>query len=173
MIFHTRYRPQQVHPSVFIATGAVVVGDVLLDQDASVWFNAVLRGDTETLHIGAGTNIQDGAILHADPGYPTIIGTGCTVGHRAIVHGAQVGDNTLVGMGAILLNGVEVGANCIIGAGALLTQHKTFPAGSMILGSPAKVVRELTDDEIRANQSSAASYVLKAKAFKEEQHSSC
>ena len=173
MIFHTRYRPQQVHPSVFIATGAVVVGDVLLDQDASVWFNAVLRGDTETLHIGAGTNIQDGAILHADPGYPTIIGTGCTVGHRAIVHGAQVGDNTLVGMGAILLNGVEVGANCIIGAGALLTQHKPFPAGSMILGSPAKVVRELTDDEIRANQSSAASYVLKAKAFKEEQHSSC
>ena len=164
--FHTQFRPEQVHPSVFIAAGAAVVGDVTLAQDASVWFNAVLRGDTEALVIGAGTNIQDGAILHADPGYPTIIGAGCTVGHRAIVHGARVGDNSLVGMGAILLNGVVVGENCIIGAGALLTQGKEFPSGALILGSPAKMVRELTADEITANRASATGYMQKAKAFK-------
>ena len=163
--FHTQFRPEQVHSSVFIAAGAVVVGDVTLTQDVSVWFNAVLRGDTEALVIGAGTNIQDGAILHADPGYPTIIGTGCTVGHRAIVHGARVGDNSLVGMGAILLNGVVVGENCIIGAGALLTQGKIFPSGALILGRPAKMVRDLTADEITANRASAAGYIQKAKAF--------
>src|SRR5690606_784151 len=106
------------------------------------------------LIIGAGSNIQDGAVLHADPGYPTIIGAGCTVGHGAIVHGAQVGDNTLVGMGAILLNGVVIGPNCIIGAGALLTQGKIFPANSLILGSPAKVIREVTEDEIAGNHAS-------------------
>ncbi len=167
MSFHTRPRPEQIHPTVFLAQGAVVIGDVTLEQDCSVWFNAVLRGDTEALRIGAGTNLQDGAILHADPGYPTIIGQGCTVGHRAIVHGAQVGDNTLVGMGAILLNGVHVGENCIVGAGALLTQDKTFSAGSLILGTPAKVIRELTPDEIAANRASAAGYIQKARAFKE------
>lgn len=169
LIFHTQFRPQQVHPSAFIAAGAVVVGDVTLAHDVSVWFNAVLRGDTELLIISAGTNIQDGAVLHADPGYPTTIGAGCTVGHRAIVHGARVGDNTLVGMGAILLNGVVVGENCIIGAGALLTQGKDFPSGSLILGSPAKVVREVTADEISANRASAAGYVQKAQAFKASQ----
>jgi carbonic anhydrase/acetyltransferase-like protein (isoleucine patch superfamily) len=164
--FHTQFRPEQVHPSVFIAPGAVVVGDVTLAQDVSVWFNAVLRGDTELLIISVGTNIQDGAILHADPGYPTTVGAGCTIGHRAIVHGARVGDNTLVGMGAILLNGVIVGENCIVGAGALLTQGKEFPPGSLIVGSPAKVIRELTADEISSNRASAVGYVQKAKAFK-------
>ncbi len=164
--FHTQFRPEQVHPSVFIAAGAVVVGDVTLAHDVSVWFNAVLRGDTELMIISAGTNIQDGAVLHADPGYPTIVGVGCTVGHRAIVHGARVGDNSLVGMGAILLNGAVVGENCIIGAGALLTQDKIFPPGSLILGSPAKVVRELTADEISENRARAVGYVQKAQAFK-------
>src|SRR5690606_26981522 len=147
------------------AAGAVVVGDVTLAQDVSVWFNAAPRGDTEALVISAGTNIQDGAILHADPGYPTVIGTGCTVGHRAIVHGARVGDNTLVGMGAILLNGVEVGENCIIGAGALLTQGKVFEPGSLILGSPARAIRALTPAEIAASRASAADYTRKARAF--------
>jgi carbonic anhydrase/acetyltransferase-like protein (isoleucine patch superfamily) len=167
MKFHTRLRPEQIHPSVFVASGAVVVGDVTLAKDASVWFNAVLRGDTEALIIGAGTNIQDGAIVHADPGYPTMIGTGCTIGHRAIVHGARVGNNTLVGMGAILLNGVEVGENSIVGAGALLTQNKTFPAGMLILGSPAKIVRELTAVEILTNRQCATEYIQKARAFRE------
>lgn len=166
MTYQTAFRPQQVHESVFIAQGAVVVGDVTLAEQASVWFNAVLRGDTEKLIIGTGSNIQDGTVLHADPGYPTIIGAGCTVGHGAIVHGAQVGDNTLVGMGAILLNGVVVGANCIIGAGALLTQGKIFPANSLILGSPAKVIRDVTEDEIAGNHASAEGYMQKARAFK-------
>lgn len=167
MTFHTQFRPDQVHDSVFIAPGAVVVGDVTLAQDANVWFNAVLRADTEALRIGARTNIQDGAILHADPGYPTIIGRDCTIGHGAIVHGAQIGDNTLIGMGAILLNGVSVGENCIVGAGALLTQGKSYPAGTLILGSPAKIIRDLQPEEIEANRHAAAEYVAKGRAFKQ------
>lgn len=166
MTVHTTFRPEQVDASVFIAQGAVVVGDVTLKQNASVWFNAVLRGDIEPIAIGADTNIQDGAVLHGDPGFPVVIGTGCTIGHQAIVHGAQVSDNTLVGMGAILLNGVSVGPNCIIGAGALLTQGKQFPANSLILGSPARVVRELSPEEIAANRISAQNYSHKAQAFK-------
>lgn len=165
-MFDTRQHPEQIDASVFIAPGAVVVGNVTVAANASIWFNAVLRGDTEAISIGAGTNIQDGAILHADPGYPARIGAGCTVGHGAIVHGAQVGDNTLIGMGAILLNGVVVGENCVIGAGALLTQGKIFPPGSLILGSPAKISRELKPEEIEANRRSAEGYVQKASAFK-------
>ena len=167
-MYHTQFRPGQIHPSVFIARGVVIVGDVTLAEDASVWFNAVLRGDTDALTIGARTNIQDGCIFHADPGYPTVVGAGCTIGHRAIIHGAQVGDNTVIGMGAILLNGVVVGENSIVGAGALLTQGKIWPPGSLILGSPAKVSRELTPDEIDSNRQSAKGYVEKALAFKTE-----
>lgn len=167
MPFQTTFRPEQTHSSVFIATGAMVVGDVTLAQDVNVWFNAVLRADTEALSIGTRTNIQDGAILHADPGYPTIIGRGCTIGHGAIVHGARIGDNALIGMGAILLNGVVVGENCIVGAGALLTQGKTFPPDTLILGSPAKVIRELKADEIAGNRNAAEGYVEKAQAFKQ------
>lgn len=162
------FRPEQAHPSVWIASGAVVVGDVHLAENVSVWFNAVIRGDTETLRIGAGSNIQDLSMLHADPGFPVNIGEGVTVGHRAIVHGATIGDNTLIGMGAILLNGVDIGENCIVGAGALLTQGKSFPAGSLILGSPAKVVRDLTDDDRQMIQFSALHYVEKAKQYRDE-----
>ncbi len=158
--------PGQIDPSVFIAAGAIIVGDVTIGENASIWFNAVLRGDTEALNIGAGSNIQDGAVLHADPGYPTIIGAGCTIGHGAIVHGARLGDNTMVGMGAILLNGATVGPDCIIGAGALLTQDKIFPEGSLILGSPAKIIRPVTANEILANRDSAAGYIQKARSFK-------
>jgi carbonic anhydrase/acetyltransferase-like protein (isoleucine patch superfamily) len=166
MTFHTQFQPTQVHNTVFIAPGAVIVGDVTLAEEVNVWFNAVLRADTEALRIGAGTNIQDGAILHADPGYPTVIGRGCTIGHGAIIHGAQIGDNTLIGMGAILLNGVHVGQNCIVGAGALLTQGKIYPPGTMILGSPAKIIRDVKPEEIEANRHAAAEYVQKGHAFK-------
>lgn len=165
-MFHTTFRPEQIHPSVFIAAGAVIVGDVTLAQEVSVWFNAVLRGDTEALTVGAGSNIQDGCIFHADPGYPITIGQNCTIGHRAIVHGAQVGDNCVIGMGAILLNGALVGDDSIVGAGALVTQGKIFPPRSLILGSPAKTVRELTADEIADNLQSASGYVEKACAFR-------
>jgi carbonic anhydrase/acetyltransferase-like protein (isoleucine patch superfamily) len=165
--FNTLFRPQQLHISAFMARGAVIIGDVTLDENVSVWFNAVLRGDTEPIHIGAGTNIQDGCVLHVDPGFPVRVGVGVTVGHRAIVHGATLGDDTLIGMGAVLLNGVVVGENCIVGANSLLTQGKVFPAGTLIMGSPAKVVRDLTADEIASNKRSAATYVRRAKAFRD------
>lgn len=143
-----------------------MVGDVTLEEEVSVWFNAVLRGDSAPLRVGAGSNVQDGAVMHADPGFPALVGPGCTIGHNAIVHGARVGRNTLVGMGAILLNGVSVAADCIVGAGALLTQGAQFPAGSLILGSPARVVRELGAAEIEANRAGARAYVAKAAAFR-------
>ena len=163
------WRPELVAASVFIAPGAVVIGHVTLESEVSVWFNAVLRGDTAPLHIGAGSNIQDGAVLHADPGDPAYVGAGCTIGHNAIVHGARVGDNSLVGMGAILLNGVAVGADCLIGAGALLTPGVRFAPGSLILGSPAQRIRALTPAEIAANRDSARNYVAKAAAFRHAQ----
>ena len=164
--YNTTFHPEKVHSSVWIAEGAVVVGDVTLHANANIWFTAVLRGDIESLTIGENTNIQDGAVCHADPDYPLIIGKGVTVGHRAIVHGARVGDNSLIGMGAILLNGATIGDNCIVGAGALVTQNKVFPDNSLILGSPAKLVRELTPEEIEINRQSASHYVTKAQAFK-------
>ncbi len=164
-MFHTRYRPEQLHPSVFVAQGAVIVGDVHLGENASVWFGAVLRGDTEPIRIGAGTNIQDGAILHVDPGFPLSVGRDVTVGHGAIIHGAQVGDNTLVGIRSVLLNGVVVGENCIVGACSLLTQGKVFAPGMLIMGTPAKVVRPLTPEEIEQNRISAQTYVRRAQAF--------
>ena len=160
------FEAEKAHPSVWIAPGAVVVGDVHLAEEVSVWFNAVMRGDTETLHVGARSNIQDLSMLHADPGFPVIIGEDCTIGHRVIVHGAKIGDRTLIGMGAILLNGVEVGEECLVGAGALLTQGKKFPPRSLILGSPAKVVRELTDADLQSIAESSAHYVAKSKQYR-------
>lgn len=160
------FRPSQAHESVFIATGAIVVGDVHLAEDVSVWFNAVIRGDTDTLRIGARSNIQDLTMIHADPGYPVTIGTDVTVGHRAIIHGATIGNRTLIGMGAILLNGVVVGEECIVGAGALLTTGKVFPPRSLILGSPAKVVRSVSDEDLAMIDAGAAHYVEKAQAYK-------
>ncbi|MCQ3929522.1 MAG: gamma carbonic anhydrase family protein [Chloroflexi bacterium] len=164
-MFDTQVRPNQIHPSTFIASGAVIVGDVTLAELTSVWFNAVLRGDTTPITIGARSNIQDGAILHADPGFPAEIGEGVTVGHGAIVHGAKIGNNTVIGMGAILLNGAVVGENCIVGAGALITEGKIFPSGVLILGNPGRVVRELTEDDINRNYLSAETYVMRSRAF--------
>lgn len=159
------FQAEKAHPTAWIAPGAVVVGDVYLEEEVSVWFNAVIRGDTETLRIGAGSNIQDLSMLHADPGFPVIIGENCTIGHRVIVHGAKIGNGSLIGMGAILLNGVEVGEQCLVGAGALLTQGKKFPPRSLILGSPAKVVRELNDADLQMIAMSSAHYVEKAKQY--------
>ncbi len=165
--YHTSFQPDLIHPSAFIARGAVVVGAVTLGANASVWFNAVLRGDSESLNIGAGSNIQDGAVCHADPGLPLIIGEGVTVGHRAIVHGAHVGLNSLIGMGAIIMNGAHIGTDCLVGAGALVTEGVVFPARSLILGMPAQLVRPVTDEEIAMMRRTAAEYVEKARAFKE------
>ena len=152
----------ELAPSAWVAPGAFVVGDVHLGEDCSVWYGAVLRGDTEPIRIGARTNVQDGCVLHADPGFPATVGEGCVVGHNAVVHGCEVGDGCLIGMGAKILNGAVLQGDCLVGAGALITEGKRFEAGSLIVGSPARVVRLLTDDEKRALRVSAEHYAAKA-----------
>lgn len=164
----TTFRPEQVHPSVFLAAGAVVVGDVTIEEDASIWFCAVLRGDTEPIHIGRGSNVQDGAVLHADPGCPCRIGRNVTIGHRAIVHGAIVEDGVTVGMGAIVLNRALIGAGSLIGAGALVTEDAVIPPGSLVLGVPGKVKRALEPEEITRHQHGAEHYIAAAKEYREQ-----
>jgi carbonic anhydrase/acetyltransferase-like protein (isoleucine patch superfamily) len=138
-----------IEPSAFIATGAVVLGDVHLGRDSSVWYNAVLRGDTDRITVGDGTNIQDLSMLHADPGVPCAVGRRVTVGHRVILHGCTVEDDCLIGMGAILLNRVHVGAGSVVGAGALLTEGTVVPPGSLVVGVPGRVIRQV-DEATRA-----------------------
>jgi carbonic anhydrase/acetyltransferase-like protein (isoleucine patch superfamily) len=140
------HRPK-VGGKIFLAEGARVIGRVTMGKGANVWFNAVLRGDVETLEIGEYTNIQDGAVLHADPGFPVKLGRHVTVGHQAILHGCEIGDETLVGMGAIIMNGVKIGRQCLIGAGSLITEKFSAPDGSLIYGSPAKIIRPLNRTE--------------------------
>ena len=135
-MLNTTFHPEQIDPTCWIAPGAVVVGDVTLEALVSVWFHASLRGDTTPVHVKTRSNIQEGAVFHADPGYPCLVGEGVTVGHGAILHGCTVGDNVTVGMGCILMNGVVVGENTVIGAGAMLTQGKAYPPGVLILGAP-------------------------------------
>ena len=148
--------------SVFACPGAAIVGDVTLGKNVNVWYNAVLRGDDGAIKVGDNTNVQDCAVLHEE----TTVGSGCTIGHGAIVHGCTVGDNVLIGMGTISLNGAKIGDNCVIGAGALVTGKMDAPAGSMILGSPAKVVRPLTEAEIEGNRGSARGYLHAAELYR-------
>ena len=156
------YQMRKTDENVMIAEGASVVGDVTLAKGVSIWYNAVLRGDEGAITVGENTNIQDGAILHEE----THVGAGCTVGHNAIVHGCTVGDNVLIGMGAIVLNGARIGNDCIVGAGALVTGKMDAPAGSMILGSPAKIVRQLTEAEIEGNRESCRGYLHAAELYR-------
>lgn len=149
------YKLRQTDESVLICEGARVSGDVTLGKGVSIWYNAVLRGDDGAITVGENTNIQDCAVLHEE----TRVGAGCTIGHGAVVHGCTIGDNVLIGMGAIVLNGAKIGDDCIVGAGALVTGKMDAPAGSMILGSPAKVVRPLTEEEIASNRHSAEGYL--------------
>lgn len=161
--------PQTAGPdSYWVAPGAHVIGDVRLGRDVGIWFGAVLRGDRETLSIGEGTNIQEHVMIHADPGFPAVIGAGVTIGHRAIVHGCSIGDGSLIGMGATILNGAKIGRNCLIGAGALVTEGKEIPDGSLVMGAPAKVVRALDEAALAGLQASAANYVQNWKRFAAE-----
>jgi carbonic anhydrase/acetyltransferase-like protein (isoleucine patch superfamily) len=149
----------------WIAPDAQVMGQVTLGPDASVWFGAVIRGDNHPIVIGARTNIQDGSILHTDEGVPLVLGEGVTVGHRAVLHGCRIEDNVLIGIGATVLNGAVVGRDSLVGAHALITEGKSFPPRSMILGAPAQVRRPLSDDEVEMLRWSAAHYVENARRF--------
>ena len=152
----------------WIAPDAHVIGAVTLGADVGVWFGAVLRGDNDPIAIGDATNIQESVMVHTDIGFPVTIGSGCTIGHHAIIHGCEIGDNSLVGMGATILNGVKIGNNCLVGANALVTEGKIFPDNSLIVGSPARVVRTLDDNAIMRLRLSAASYVENWKRFKRD-----
>ncbi len=151
-----------IDKSVFIAPGAQIVGDVSLGKNSGVWYNAVVRGDSRKITVGSGTNIQDLAVLHVDKDYTLSVGDNVTIGHSAIVHGCTVGSNVLIGMGAIIMNGARVGDNCIIGAGALVTENMVIPDGMMAYGSPAKVIRELTEKEMNEITANAELYVRHA-----------
>jgi carbonic anhydrase/acetyltransferase-like protein (isoleucine patch superfamily) len=144
-----------------------VMGNVVLAEDSSVWFGAVLRGDTETITVGKGSNIQDGSVLHADVGFPLTLGDNVTVGHQVMLHGCTIGDETLIGIGATVLNGAKIGKNCLVGARALVTEGKEFPDGSMIFGSPAKVVRSLTPEQIEGLRRSAQHYTENAERYRQ------
>ncbi len=152
---------------VWVAPSADVIGDARLGEGASVWFGAVIRADNTPILVGARTNIQEGAMLHSDPGAPLTIGEGCTVGHHAILHGCTIGSNVLVGMGATILNNAVIGENCLIGANALVTEGKVFPAGSLIVGAPAKAVRDLPPEAIAGLKMSAAAYATRQRVYAE------
>jgi carbonic anhydrase/acetyltransferase-like protein (isoleucine patch superfamily) len=149
----------------FIADNATIIGSVRLGASASVWFNCVLRGDNDWLIVGERSNIQDGSVLHTDPGLELVVGSGVTVGHKVMLHGCTIGDNSLIGIGSTVLNGAKIGSNCIVGAHALVTEGKEFPDGSLILGAPARVVRELDAGEIEMVRKSADIYVENAARF--------
>lgn len=153
--------------SIWIAPDASVIGRVSLGVEVGIWFGAVLRGDNEQITIGARSNVQEHTMMHTDPGFALTVGEGCTIGHRALLHGCTVGDNTLIGMGAIVLNGAKIGRNCLVGAGALVTEGKEFPDNSLIVGSPARVVRELDARAVERLRLSAQVYVANAKRFRD------
>lgn len=157
----------QIHPSAWVAPGAVVIGNVVIEEGASVWFNAVLRGDNERMTIGPRCNVQDGCVLHSDPGFPLTLQEDVTLGHAAIVHGCTVGAGALIGMGATVLNGAKVGAGALVGAHALVPEGKEIPGGSMALGAPAKVTRELSEAQMSGLRATAEHYVRNAKRFRD------
>ena len=142
----------------WIAPNAVVIGNVTLEKNTSVWFNATIRGDIENIHIGEGSNIQDGSVLHTDPGYPLKVGKNVTVGHLVMLHGCSIGDNSLIGIGAVILNNAKIGNNCIVGAKSLITENKEIPDNSLVVGSPGRVVRKVTDEEVKAIKENAIRY---------------
>ncbi len=159
--------PDLVGDSHYIAYNATVIGNVRLKSEASVWFNCVLRGDNEWIEVGERSNVQDACVLHTDPGFPLTIGAGVTIGHQVMLHGCTIGDNSLIGIGSTILNGAIIGKSCLVGAHALITEGKSYPDGSLILGSPARVVRELNDEEIAGMKEAANHYVENAAHFRD------
>lgn len=158
----------RIAESAWVADSAQVIGNVDLAEGANIWFGAILRGDGEPIHIGKNVNVQDGTIIHADPGFPVTLAENVSIGHQVMLHGCTVGENSLIGIQAVVLNGAKIGRDCLVGAGALVTEGKEFPDGSMILGSPAKAVRQLTPEQIAGLQHIAEHYVENAARFRKE-----
>ncbi len=156
-----------VDPSAYVADTANVIGKAVIGPKASIWFDATIRGDNELIAVGENSNVQEGCVLHTDPGYPLTVGPNVTVGHQAMLHGCTIGEGSLIGIQAVILNGAKIGKNCLVGAGALVTEGKEFPDGSLIIGSPAKAVRELSPEDIKRLHGNTANYVARGKFFKE------
>ena len=166
MLYQLGDRIPVLHPTCFVAPSAQVIGAVVLEEGASVWFNCVLRGDNEVLTIGRDSNIQDGTTIHTDAGIEFTVGRGVTVGHKVMLHGCRIGDYSLIGMNAVVLNRARIGSYCMIGANALITEGKEIPDGSVVMGSPGKIVRQVTDAERKVLEASAAHYVENARRFR-------
>ena len=167
MIYSLGEDAPEVHPDTWIAPGAHVMGKVRLDEGVGIWFGAVLRGDNELIHVGAGSNIQENSVLHTDWGYPLVIGRDCTIGHKAMLHGCTIGDGSLIGMGATVLNGARIGKGCLIGAGALVTEGKEIPDGSLVMGAPGKVVRMLDAAAQEKILAGSRGYVANMRRFRD------
>ena len=166
MIYDFEKNIPKVHPDAWVAPNATLIGKVKLEKNSSIWFNAVLRGDIELISIGENSNIQDGSVLHTDPGYKLNVGKGVTVGHMVMLHGCQISDDTLIGIGSIILNNAKIGKNCIIGANSLITENKIIPDNSLVVGSPGRVLRKVTEEEIKAIHENAKHYVDGSKKYK-------
>ena len=157
-----------VNDDAWVAPDANLIGKVVLEAGSSVWFGSTLRGDNEVIHVGRGSNVQENCVFHTDMGFPLTIGTNCTIGHKVMLHGCTIGDNSLIGMGATVLNGARIGKNCLIGAGALITENKVIPDGSLVMGAPGKVIRQLDDKAIAALIASAVHYAHNAARFRRD-----
>lgn len=155
----------EAHPQSWVAPSASLIGKVRLDAGASVWFATVLRGDNELIHVGENSNVQDGTVMHTDMGHPLTLGKGVTVGHNAMLHGCTVGDYSLIGINAVILNGVKIGRYCLIGANTLIPEGREIPDGSLVMGSPGKIVRQLTEEQMRGLEASAEHYVENARRY--------
>lgn len=167
-IYRIGERTPQIDDTAFVAETASIIGDVRLQKNTSVWPGAAVRGDNEPITVGENSNIQEGAVLHADPGFPLTVGTNVTVGHQAMLHGCTIGEGSLIGIQAVILNGAVIGRNCLVGAGAVVTEGKQFPDNSLIVGAPAKVIRELSEEAIRAMHGNTAEYVERRGLFKDQ-----
>ena len=168
MIYNLGFIEPQISKNVFVAPNATIIGNVEIGRYTSIWFGTIIRGDNETMKIGEGTNIQDNCVLHSDPGFPLSIGKNCSIGHGAIVHGCSIGDETLVGMGATVMNGARIGKNCLIGARALVTENTIIPNNSLVVGMPSKVKGGITKEQIESMLESAKHYKSLAKRFLKE-----
>ena len=168
MIYDFESNKPIFHKDSWVASNAVLIGKVVLKKDANIWFNVVLRGDIETIIIGEGSNVQDGSVFHTDPGCPLTLGKGVTVGHMVMLHGCEVDDDTLIGIGSTILNKTKIGKNCIIGANTLIPENKIIPDNSLVLGSPGKVIRKVTDKEIEEIKENAKHYVDNYKRYKKK-----